>query len=384
MRVDPDRVRRFRAPLLRWYRRRKRDLPWRRTTDPYAIWVSEAMLQQTTVAAVVPYWERFLHRFPDVAALSRASEDEVLAVWSGLGYYRRARALREGALAVMERHGGRVPDDAAALRELPGIGRYTAGAIASLAFGREEPVVDGNVARVVSRWLAARERGAALDRTLWEVAGILVRGPRPGELNQAVMELGATVCTPRSPACEACPVRTLCRARALGRQESFPPKRSVARPREVAAAAAWIERDGAVLVVRKPAGGVLRGAWDLPAISVADGADPRRALAALVRRHHGLAVRLDGPAGRIRHAILAERLTVDVFPGSVRGAASDGDSHRWIPTDSWERAAVSSATLKIARLVAAGAQKRSHRTRVARAASSSSAAASGSSGRRRR
>lgn len=380
MRVDPVRVRRFRAPLLRWYRRRKRDLPWRGTTDAYAIWVSEAMLQQTTVAAVVPYWERFLHRFPDVAALSRASEDEVLAAWSGLGYYRRARALREGALAVMQRHGGRVPNDPAALRELPGIGRYTAGAIASLAFGREEPVVDGNVARVVSRWLAVRERGAKLDRTLWEVAGILVRGTDPGGLNQAVMELGATVCTPRSPGCESCPVRTLCRARVLGRQEAFPPKRPAPRQHESAAAAAWIERDGAVLLVRKPADGVLRGAWDLPTVAVADGADPRRALETLLRQRHGLAATLGGSVGRIQHAILATRLTVDVFRGSARGGRSDGESRRWIPTDRWSDAAVSSATLKIARLIAATAQNRSQRTR----ASSSSAAASGSSGRRRR
>src|SRR6185295_11314038 len=141
MRADP---RALRAPLLRWYRKHRRDLPWRRTADPYAIWVSEAMLQQTTVAAVIPYWERFLERFPDPASLAASREEDVLALWSGLGYYARARALRRGALAVMERHGGRLPGEPESLMALPGIGRYTAGAIASVAFGRETPVVDGN------------------------------------------------------------------------------------------------------------------------------------------------------------------------------------------------------------------------------------------------
>src|SRR5262245_56574691 len=219
MRAEPKALR---APLLRWYRKHKRDLPWRRTQDPYAIWVSEAMLQQTTVAAVIPYWHRFLARFPNVAALARATEEEVLAMWTGLGYYRRARALREGAIKVMERHRGMVPGDRDSLLALPGVGAYTAGAIASVAFGRPEPVVDGNVKRVFSRLFAIKGNGAAVEKKHWRIARSLVEGPHPGELNQALMELGATVCTPRSPECKRCPIAKTCRARELGRQASFP------------------------------------------------------------------------------------------------------------------------------------------------------------------
>lgn len=226
----------MRDALLAWYDAHARDLPWRRTRDPYAVWVSEVMLQQTRVETVVPYYERFLARFPTVEALAAAAEEEVLAAWSGLGYYRRARLLHAGVREVVARHGGRVPEDAAARRALPGVGAYTAGAIGSIAFDREEPLVDGNVARVLAR---VHGVGTPLGRAdtearLWAEAARLVRGPRPGALNQALMELGATVCTPRAPRCGACPIAARCEARARGDVEALPVPRAKKAPREVA------------------------------------------------------------------------------------------------------------------------------------------------------
>src|SRR5262245_38334735 len=197
--------------LGRWYRRERRDLPWRRTRDPYAIWISEAMLQQTRVEAVIPRYEAFLARLPDVAALAAAGEAEVLALWSGLGYYARARALRDAARAIVQRHAGVLPRTRAAWLELPGVGPYTAGAVLSIAFSASEPLVDGNVQRVLARLFALEEwQGSkALSEGCWELARALV--PRagdeldPGAWNQALMELGARVCTARSPDCAACP-----------------------------------------------------------------------------------------------------------------------------------------------------------------------------------
>jgi len=357
--VEANVMRRVRAPILRWYRRAKRDLPWRRTKDPYAIWVSEVMLQQTTVAAVIPYWERFLDRFPDPASLASVREEEVLAAWSGLGYYRRARALRDGAVAVMERHGGRVPEETEALIALPGIGRYTAGAIASLAFGRETPVVDGNVKRVFSRLFAIRGgSGAAADRAYWSIATALVRGKTPGDWNQAVMELGATVCTPRAPRCGQCPASRSCLARALGTPEAFPARRKQPPVRAVSVAVVWIERRGRILLERQRPEGPLRGAWDLPAAVVSPGEKPQRAILRALSARHGLRVRPGRALLRAKHAILSMRLSIDVIDAAPLAAVPRRAALRWIALDRLDEVAISGATTKIARAVAA--QRRSH------------------------
>jgi len=344
----------LRARLLRWYRRRARDLPWRATSDPYAIWVSEVMLQQTRVETVVPYYRRFLERFPDVGALAAADEDAVLAAWSGLGYYRRARSLREGARAIVERHGGRLPASLEALRALPGIGRYTAGAIASIAFDRREPVVDGNVRRVLSR-LAGPGPGDAPppERALWEIAAALVDGPSPGDLNQAVMELGATVCTPRAPTCRACPVRTDCAAHAAGRTGSWPPARPRAAVSEARVAVAAVVRGDAVLLERPAAGGSpLRGRWDLPAIAVADGADGADALAEAMRRRHALAVAAGPVEARADHGILTRRLRLEIHRGRVRrGRVAGRDGIRWVDLAALDEVPVSGATRKALRAI---------------------------------
>lgn len=343
-------VRDRRPKLLRWYRKHRRDLPWRRTRDPYAIWVSEVMLQQTQVATVIPFYLRFLERFPDVAALAAASEEQVLGAWSGLGYYRRARALREGAIAVVADHGGSLPDTVEGLLEIPGIGRYTAGAIASVAFGRPAPIVDGNVKRVFARWLA--EPSPTPGRS-WALAEEIVPGPDPGDLNQALMELGATVCTPRAPRCAECPVASTCAGRASGEPSRFPAAAPARPVRAVSVAVALIARRGEVLLERRRAGGPLRGAWDLPARRIpvrrTGGGTLRAALAA----DHGLKVVHLREDGRERHSILDQRLTLAIYTATPSGRCSSSDL-RWVPLGSIAAEPVSGATLKVLRGRASG------------------------------
>jgi A/G-specific adenine glycosylase len=214
----------FHKRLLAWFREYRRDLPWRRTRDPYRIWLSEIMLQQTRVAAVIPYYERFLERFPDVQALAAAPQEEVLRLWSGLGYYSRARNLQQAAQQIVAKHSGNFPRDEKDALELPGIGRYTAAAILSIAYGARHAVLDGNVARVLARIFA--KRGDLRDGKRWQAlqtdADALLDAKSPGDWNQAMMELGATLCTPRAPQCLLCPVAQFCRARKLGLTESIP------------------------------------------------------------------------------------------------------------------------------------------------------------------
>jgi len=321
--------------LLDWYRANKRAMPWRETRDPYAIWISEAMLQQTRVETVIPYWERFLCRFPDVHALATADLDDVLGAWAGLGYYSRARNLQAAARLIDENHGGRLPDDAEVLQTLPGIGRYTAGAVASIAFDRPEPILDGNVKRVLARLLGIREdigQSAILER-LWQEAGKLARGPHPGDLNQALMELGATVCTPRMPRCEDCPVSRVCDARARGDAESLPVKARKKPARKVEAVAALVVRRGKALAVRRPSSGLLGGLWDLPGGDLAAGEAPRAGLTRALRERAGLEISRASAMGAVEHVFTHRRLTLHVFRAhtSTHRVRLDGfDAHKWL------------------------------------------------------
>ncbi|MDJ0851002.1 MAG: A/G-specific adenine glycosylase [Myxococcota bacterium] len=330
--LDAGEVRRL---LLRWYRRNRRDLPWRRTRDPYAIWISEAMLQQTRVETVIPYYERFLARFPTVRALAEADADDVLGAWAGLGYYSRARNLQRAAQVVADEHEGRLPDTAEGLRELPGIGRYTAGAVASIAFDRPEPVVDGNVARVLARLLEIREdvKRPAVSRRLWEEAEALVQGESPGDLNQALMELGATVCTPRSPRCLACPLVKGCAGRAAGDPEALPVKAARKAPRRVEAAAGLLVRRGRALAVRRPPSGLLGGLWELPGGDLAPRERPEDGLLRALRERVGLRVAGARQLGTVDHEFTHRRLRLHVFQcdtpeGRVR--LEGFDAHRWL------------------------------------------------------
>ncbi len=246
-------IRSIRAKLTRWYDRAKRDLPWRRTRDAYAIWISEVMLQQTRVAAVIPYYERFLRRFPDAAALAQAPEAELLAMWSGLGYYARARNLQKGARQIVERGG--FPRDYAPLLELAGVGTYTAAAIASISYGLPHAVVDGNVRRVLAR--IAGDGHADAQR----IADQLLDRRDPARWNQAVMELGATVCLPREPHCEECPVAALCAGRLAGTERDLPLKKAKAAPEHLKRTLLVIRRRGRILLMHSLR---VKGFWDLP------------------------------------------------------------------------------------------------------------------------
>jgi len=316
--------------LLPWYRRHRRAFPWRGTRDPYCIWISEVMLQQTQVATALPFYQRFLSRFPTLASLAGAREQEVLALWSGLGYYRRARNLLEAAKLVVREHSGLVPDDPARFGRLPGVGRYTTGAVLSIAFDRPLPVLDGNVARVLSRVFAVRAsvrdpRGA---RTLWDLAAKLVPERDPGDWNQAVMELGATVCLPRAPRCGECPLRGSCRARALDRVEAFPPA-APRRPTErIRRAVALIERRGLLLVVKR-SGSLLDGLWEPPGVELGDRETGRAALAAETRRL-GLEVRLVASGEEIVHRITHRVVAVEVWHGQLLERAPRSRTLRFV------------------------------------------------------
>ena len=345
--------------LLPWYDHARRDLPWRRTRDPYAVWVSEMMLQQTQVATVLGYYERWMKRFPTVRALARAAEDDVLHAWQGLGYYSRARNLWRGARAVVSEHGGRIPETAAALRALPGIGPYSAGAIASIAFGERAPLVDGNVVRVLCRVFGLRGDPSRnpLKTELWDIAGRLVPAERPGDFNQALMELGATVCTPRAARCVACPLRTACIARRDGLVEQLPelPKRTETVP--VPRAAAVVERAGKVLCVRVPDGAPRwAGMWQMPNADVASSETAEAAASRAVREAAGLSVQSGERLLCVRHSVTHHRITLDVFRcearrGTARAVAAS--SVEWVAPGELDTLAMPSAHRRIARFLIA-------------------------------
>jgi A/G-specific adenine glycosylase len=275
-------LKRFRANLLRWFGQQKRDLPWRRTKDPYAIWVSEIMLQQTRVAAAIPYFERFLTRFPNCAALAAASEDDVLRHWAGLGYYYRARNLQKAAALICGM--GRFPSEHAAILGLPGVGDYTAAAVASIAFDLPHAVVDGNVVRVISRLFAVNVG----RKQIAEFADGLLDRARPGDFNQAMMELGATICLPKNPKCLLCPVAKMCRARELGAQDQFPVAKVKAENVAIERTLFWIERNGKMLAWQRPPDSrLMPGFWELPEKEQLPGAAPIDEMGAF---RHGITV----------------------------------------------------------------------------------------------
>ena len=330
--------RRFRRRLRTWYQGHARDLPWRRHGDPYPIWVSEIMLQQTQVATVGPYFERFLAAFPTIEALARAREHQVLRLWEGLGYYRRARQLHQAARRIVAEHGGRFPRDPEAVRRLPGIGRYTAGAILSIAFDAREPILEANTTRLFSRLLAFRGDPTSSEgsKRLWAMAEAVLPRREAGTFNQALMELGSEVCLARAPRCEACPVAALCAARAYGLETEIPcPKAKKAyEPRHEAAVI--VRRRGRVLLLQCPEGGRWAGLWDFPRFEVhAEQPDAvRRELVEGVRRQTGVVVRPGGHLKTIRHGVTRFRITLDCYEA---GYVSQCDGLAEPPVMRWLR-----------------------------------------------
>lgn len=301
------------GPLMRWYRKHGRDLPWRRSDDPYAIWIAEVMLQQTRVETVRPYYERWLAAFPDVLRLAQAPEQRVLKLWEGLGYYSRARNLLQAAQIVAGEYAGHLPRDVTELRRLPGIGPYTAGAIASIAFGRRASVLDGNVARVLARLFDLR---APIDRPrgrrlLWKLADGCLPARRPGDHNQALMDLGAIICRPKDPDCPACPLRGLCRAAQRRTQHKRP---VTSRRRETPShvhASAVIQQRGRFLLSRRPTNGLLGGLWEFPQVRL--NGNSTAGLTRLVRSQYDLRVRPRALLITLRHAYSHFRVVVHAF-----------------------------------------------------------------------
>lgn len=343
--------------LLAWFGRHRRDLPWRRTSDPYQIWISEIMLQQTQVATVIPYFERFVASFPTVAALAQADESEVLRHWEGLGYYRRARQLHRAARVVVERHGGEFPRSLEEVGSLPGIGRYTAGAITSIAFDERAPIVEANTVRLFSRLIGFRDdpTSTAGRRLLWQVAEALLPARDCGAFNSALMELGSQVCTPRNPACEHCPVSTLCVARKRGLQNKIPRMPAKAASEAVREAAVIVWRKQTILLRRRQAGERWAGLWDFLRfpLDASGSAALSQELLDKVQLHSGLAVQPPQRIATIKHGVTRFRITLDCYTTRVNGekirlAAGEW---RWVRVDELGEYPLSMTGRKLSRLL---------------------------------
>jgi A/G-specific adenine glycosylase len=324
---------RFRRRLLDWYRRHGRDLPWRGSRDPYLVWVSEIMLQQTQVETVKPYFARFLAAFPTIEVLARAEEDHVLRLWEGLGYYRRARQLHQAAKQILADHCGVFPRQPQAIAQLPGIGRYTAGAILSMAFDAHEPILEANTVRLFSRLLAFRGDTSSSQgqRLLWAMAEALLPGRYAGRFNQALMDLGSEVCTGRTPHCGHCPMAALCLARQAGLETEIPTPKKKPAIQSLHEAALLVRRRGRVLLLRQPEGQRWAGLWDFPRYQVwaEHPAGVAQELADKVRGNLGIVIEVGQRVTTLRHGVTRFRITLDCYEAkyvsgakSLRGASS--------------------------------------------------------------
>jgi len=396
----------FRGRLLRWYTAHKRDLPWRRTKNPYAVWVSEIMLQQTTINAVIPYYEEWLRKYPDIQSLARAPLQIILKSWEGLGYYQRARNMRWTAQEIVKNHGGRFPEDDQTLRALPGFGPYTTAAVMSLSFGRPYPVVDANVRRVMMRILGIKgSSDSKHDAVIGGVLETLISRRSPGNFNQAMMELGAIVCRPHTPRCLQCPLQLHCRAFERGEQEIIPTPK-IFRAKKIEAVVAVIRDGEKILIQQRPPEGLLAGLWEFPGgkvkgrafgpplarglkprastaeippgfagarVAVEPGESLRSALARELREELGVEVETARPLLTVKHAYTQFEVTLHAFevtlrggPAAVaatpstkktsainRGRKSDVSQRlllrRWVPLKSLNRFPFPSGSLKIIR-----------------------------------
>ena len=326
----------FRRRLLAWYRRHARDLPWRGSRDPYVIWVSEIMLQQTQVETVKPYFARFLAEFPTIEALGRAAEDRVLRLWEGLGYYRRARQLHQAAKQIVAEHAGVFPCQPQAVGRLPGIGRYTAGAILSIAFDAHEPILEANTVRLFSRLLAFRGDTLSTEgrRLLWAMAEALLPRRHPGRFNQALMDLGSEVCTGRTPQCGACPVSALVQARQAGLETEIPTPTRKPATESRHEAALVVRRRGRVLLLRRPEGERWAGLWDFPRylLHAEHPANLAQELADHVRRQLGISIEVGDRIATLRHSVTRFRITLDCYEARYLSGAATAPAVQFVET----------------------------------------------------
>jgi A/G-specific adenine glycosylase len=347
---------RLATQLLNWYRQQGRSLPWRGHPDPYAVWVSEIMLQQTRVEAVIPYFEKWMQLFPTVKDLASVSEQDVLNAWEGLGYYSRARNLHKAAKIVAEQYNGELPRDLKALRELPGIGRYTVGAIASIAFNMDEPTLDGNLRRVFARLFDVSEPADSPtgEEILWSLAAEYLPKGQAGDYNQALMDLGASICLPKNPRCLLCPLIGTCEARINGTQEQRPvlkPKKKT--PHYVHAAGVIVKRidnppHKVVLLAKRPSKGLLGGMWEFPNGRV-DG-EPAEELESTLEAGYRLKVQRNEALGTVQHAYTHFRVTVHAFRCELL-SISENESLKWVELEELEDYPMGKVDRQIARML---------------------------------
>lgn len=352
----PKDIRGIRRHLLEWYRREARDLPWRRTRDPYAIWLSEILLQQTRVEQGLPYYERFINAFPTVAALAAADDERVLKAWEGLGYYARARNLQKAARVIVSERGGLLPTTLEEWQSLPGVGRYTAGAVASIAFGVRAPVLDGNVKRVLSRLLDVEESidDAAVTEALWERAATLVPRDAPGDFNQGMMELGARICVPRNPRCGECPVQKHCLAFQRGTQELRPVRKARKAIPFHETVALVIRRNGRYLLAKRPAKGLLSGLWEFPGGKVESGESHEATLHRIASEQLAVDVKVGGLVAVVDHAYSHLKVRLSLYACALakgKPKATAHDDLRWVPREEFEQYAFPNVNRKMLHLL---------------------------------
>ncbi|MEK6962939.1 MAG: A/G-specific adenine glycosylase [Nanoarchaeota archaeon] len=329
--MDNDFVLKLQTKLLSWYHKNKRDLPWRRTSDPYKIWISEAILQQTRIDQGTPYYERFVKQFPTVQDLAKASLQDVLKMWEGLGYYSRARNLHKAAQIIVNEHQGKIPQEYVQAIDLPGFGPYTTAAVLSIAYNQDHAVLDGNVIRVLSRVFAIRENPneTVTKKKLWEKAQELLPLGKARDYNQAVMELGALICSPQKPSCESCPVKTMCQAYKLGIQEQLPVKSPKKEKPHYEIAVGLVEKSGKVLLIQRPEKGLLGGMWEFPG-----GKREKESLVECCRREiqekTGLAVKVEEELCIVEHVYSHFSITLHAHRCTPLRMTKTSSNSRWV------------------------------------------------------
>ena len=342
----------IRKKLLAWYDKTKRDLPWRNTKDPYHIWVSEIMLQQTQVKTVLPYYERWIKTIPTIEKLATTPERKILKLWEGLGYYSRARNFKKAAQIIYKEMNGKLPKTVKDLQNLPGIGRYTAGAISSIAFGLNAPVLDGNVKRVLSRLFCINDNGATIvsENRLWEKADDLVPVRRSGDFNQALMELGATVCTPKSPICQQCPVRTICKAFLKNRVNEFPLSKKNVPSKKIEVSAGIIMKNKKVYIQQRTKGGLMGGLWEFPGGKRERGESSEECLKREINEELRVRVVSLNKVMTIKHTYTQFRVTLNVFNCKLqkKRIQPDGcEQWKWVSLSSLKKYPFPAANVKI-------------------------------------
>jgi A/G-specific adenine glycosylase len=354
--IAQNKIKNLQSRLLNWYDEQKRDMPWRKNRDPYRILVSEFMLQQTQVKTVIPYYKHWMKSFPTAKKLATADESHVLKHWEGLGYYSRARNLRKSAIHIQHEFKGKVPDSMENILKLPGVGRYTAGAVLSIAFDKRVPVLDGNVKRVLSRFFLLNENGnnKKSETRLWDTMEDLLPEKRCGDFNQAFMELGATVCLPKNPFCNECPLKQLCEANKSNKQLLFPPPKTTIKTSKIQVSAAVIFKKGRVYIQKRRAKGLMGGLWEFPGGKMESGETDIECLRREIKEELGVNIRIREKLMTHRHSYTRFRVTLHVFHCQIHSGTlspSACDDWKWIKPDELKQYAFPAANVKIIKLL---------------------------------